>query len=87
MATFNVYAQFDYRMFVFKPLDYDAFYTDTVSTPSRIDWTDSFGGLGPQPGHVVIESEATTLLTKAGFTCERTFPAGEHHYGIACRKN
>lgn len=52
-----------------------------------IDWTDSFGGLGPQPGHVITESAATTLLTQAGFTCERTFPAGEHHYGIACRKN
>ena len=52
-----------------------------------IDWTDSFGGLGPAPSHVVREEDARTLVADAGFTVERTFPAGDHHYGIACRKN
>ena len=51
-----------------------------------IDWTDSYGGLGPQPKDVIIESEARTLLEQAGFVVESTFPAGEHHYGLACRK-
>ncbi len=45
MAIFNTYMQFDYRKFVFLPPDSDAFYTDTVVTPSRIDWTDFFNTL------------------------------------------
>lgn len=52
-----------------------------------IDWTDSFGGLGPRYDQVVREDEARALVEHAGFSVERTFPAGEHHYGIACRKN
>ncbi len=51
-----------------------------------IDWTDSFGGLGPQPDHVVKEEEARRLLQHAGCVVEHTFPAGDHHYGLACRK-
>lgn len=51
-----------------------------------IDWTDSFGGLGPQPEHVVAEREARVFMEKAGFTFDRSFPAGDHHYGIALRK-
>jgi len=51
-----------------------------------IDWTDSFGGLGPLPKDVLIESQARTLLEHAGFSVEGTFPAGDHHYGLMCRK-
>jgi len=51
-----------------------------------IDWTDSFGGLGPTPQHVVTEDRARTLLLNAGFSIDHTFPAGDHHYGLACRK-
>lgn len=51
-----------------------------------IDWTDSFGGLGPQSGAVVTEPEARKLLERAGFSYERTFPAGDHHYGLVYRK-
>lgn len=51
-----------------------------------IDWTDSFGGLGPQPAAVVREDEAKALATRAGFSVERSFPAGDHHYGLALRK-
>jgi len=51
-----------------------------------IDWSESFGGLGPQPNEVVSEPEATALCESFGFVLERTFPAGGHHYGIACRK-
>lgn len=51
-----------------------------------IDWTDSFGGLGPHPEHVLREDDAKVLVEKAGFTVERTFPAGDHHYGLACRR-
>ncbi len=51
-----------------------------------IDWTDSFGGLGPQSRDVVREEEAKELVQAAGFTFERSFPAAQHHYGLAFRK-
>lgn len=51
-----------------------------------IDWTDSFGGLGPHPKQVVMEITARALAEATGFTSERTFPAGDHHYGLACRR-
>lgn len=51
-----------------------------------VDWSESFGGLGPQPGHVVSAAEATALFEKNGFILEREFPAGDHHYGLAFRK-
>lgn len=51
-----------------------------------IDWTESFGGLGPKPDHVVNEAAAKSLLEKAGFVFEHTFPSGDHHYGLACRR-
>jgi ubiquinone/menaquinone biosynthesis C-methylase UbiE len=51
-----------------------------------IDWTDSFNGLGPRSIDVVTEKSALDMLARAGFTFERLFPAGDHHYGIASRK-
>jgi len=50
-----------------------------------IDWTESFGGLGPQPQHVVTATMATDLMEEHGFILEREYPAGDHHYGIAFR--
>lgn len=51
-----------------------------------IDWSESFGGLGPQPGAVVTQDEATSVSEQAGFVLERVFDAGDHHYGLALRK-
>jgi ubiquinone/menaquinone biosynthesis C-methylase UbiE len=51
-----------------------------------VDWSESFGGLGPQPGHVVTLKAAQTLAENAGFIYERVFDAGDHHYGLALRK-
>lgn len=51
-----------------------------------IDWAESWGGLGPQPSDVLSESEARALAETAGFTFERSFDAGQHHYGLAFRK-
>ena len=51
-----------------------------------IDWKESFGGMGPQPGHVVSEESARTLFEKAGFTFEKGISAGAHHYGIIFKK-
>lgn len=51
-----------------------------------IDWTDSFGGLGPHPNDVITESRTKELVTSFGFLFERSFPAGDHHYGLAFRR-
>ena len=51
-----------------------------------IDWTDSFGGLGPRGADVVSEHDARSMLERLGFVCDNTFPAGDHHYGISCHK-
>ena len=51
-----------------------------------IDWSESFGGLGPQPGHVVSELDVKAYAEQQGFVFDRTFDAGDHHYGLALRK-
>lgn len=50
-----------------------------------IDWSESFGGLGPHPDQVITEADTRTVVEQAGFTFERTFDAGAHHYGLAFR--
>ncbi len=51
-----------------------------------IDWSESFGGLGPQPSQVIAAKDTTALLESHGFVLDRDFPAGEHHYGLAFRR-
>ena len=47
-----------------------------------IDWTDSFGNLGPQEKDVFGKEAARTLFENGGFSLERTIDAGAHHYGL-----
>ena len=51
-----------------------------------IDWTESFGGLGPQPSQVVTKDAAIALCEANQFMLEKEFPAGDHHYGFSVRK-
>ncbi len=51
-----------------------------------IDWSESFGGMGPRPGDVVEKADAIKLLESVGFILESEFPAGDHHYGLTVRK-
>lgn len=51
-----------------------------------IDWEGSFAGIGPMPSQVITEDDAKVLAEESGFSYERTFPVGEHHYGITVRK-
>jgi ubiquinone/menaquinone biosynthesis C-methylase UbiE len=51
-----------------------------------IDWSESFGGLGPESSAVVKKEVAIDLLESVHFVFEREYPAGEHHYGLAARK-
>lgn len=50
-----------------------------------IDWSDSFGGMGPHAADVLTEHNAKTLVEQHKFRFERSFPVGEHHYGLAFR--
>lgn len=47
-----------------------------------VDWTDSFGGLGPHPDHVITSTQAKGLFERFGFKVLKEFNAGDHHYGI-----
>jgi ubiquinone/menaquinone biosynthesis C-methylase UbiE len=51
-----------------------------------IDWSESFGGLGPQPKDVITKDQAISLCESEQFILEREYPAGDHHYGFAVRK-
>jgi len=51
-----------------------------------VDWSDSFGGMGPRGGDVVSQSVAERVFEGAGFTKEKSIDAGEHHYGVIFRK-
>ncbi len=50
-----------------------------------IDWSESFGGLGPQKADVVSKEKALTLARENGFELQREFSAGAHHYGLIFR--
>ena len=50
-----------------------------------IDWSKSFGGMGPHKDDVVAKEKALTLAHAAGFELQREFSAGAHHYGLIFR--
>jgi len=47
-----------------------------------VDWTDSWGGLGPVSSAVVAEDIAVALFERHGLTLLERFIAGEHHWGL-----
>ena len=47
-----------------------------------IDWSESFGGLGPVKRDVVSKAKALELARESGFELQREFAAGAHHYGL-----
>ena len=51
-----------------------------------VDWRDSFGGLGPQPEHLVKESEMRKLFEENGFVYRGDVPAGAYHWGCILQK-
>jgi len=51
-----------------------------------VDWSESWGGVGPHPNNVLSLDEAKALAETAGFTFEREFEAGGHHYGLSFKK-
>jgi len=51
-----------------------------------VDWSDSFGGLGPHREAVITKEKTRELFEQAGFVFDREIQAGEHHYGLIFRK-
>lgn len=51
-----------------------------------VDWTDSFGGIGPSAQHVFSKINAQELFHKHGFHQEKELQAGSHHYGFIFKK-
>lgn len=47
-----------------------------------IDWSESFGGLGPVPQSIVSMTRAQEIFEKVGLFTGKTINAGEHHYGF-----
>jgi hypothetical protein len=51
-----------------------------------VDWSDSFGGIGPEPKKVVTKIAAQEMFEKNGFHLDREINAGSHHYGLIFKK-
>ena len=52
-----------------------------------VDWSESFGGIGPAPQAVVSQKMVEELCTRAGFTkISDTLPGGDHHYALLFKK-
>lgn len=47
-----------------------------------IDWSESFGGMGPRKQHVISKEKAIELSAASGFKLVNEFAAGAHHYGL-----
>jgi ubiquinone/menaquinone biosynthesis C-methylase UbiE len=51
-----------------------------------VEWSDSWGGIGPHPSQVVKEDAAKALIQSHGFVFETDFPAADHHYGLSFKR-
>ncbi|MFT5180091.1 MAG: ubiquinone/menaquinone biosynthesis C-methylase UbiE [Candidatus Paceibacteria bacterium] len=47
-----------------------------------VDWSESFGGMGPQPADIVSKDDVKKMCLENGFELFQEINAGEHHYGI-----
>ncbi len=51
-----------------------------------IDWSDSFGGLGPKFDMVIKKDTMMDMFEHTGFHLDREVQAGAHHYGMIYKK-
>lgn len=51
-----------------------------------IDWSESFGGVGPQPADVVSKKTMEQLADKTNFSLLSSIDAGDYHYGLVFKK-
>jgi ubiquinone/menaquinone biosynthesis C-methylase UbiE len=52
-----------------------------------IDWSESFGGMGPHPDAVFTKARALELFSPQGFVLDRDIDTGAHHYGVILKKS
>jgi len=52
-----------------------------------VDWSESFGNIGPHADQVLDEISARNLVESSGFTIDRPISVGEHHYGFVAVKS
>ena len=52
-----------------------------------IDWTDSYGGMGPPVNSIISSDEARHLCEEAELSFEKEFSAGAHHFGFIVTKS
>jgi len=52
-----------------------------------VDWSESFGNIGPKSDHVVIQDTAQKLFTDHNFVISKSIETGEHHYGFIATHN
>jgi ubiquinone/menaquinone biosynthesis C-methylase UbiE len=52
-----------------------------------VDWSGSFGGIGPAQEQVATKRAGRELFEQNGFTFEREIQAGGHHWGVIFRKS
>ena len=52
-----------------------------------IDWSESFGGMGPHPEDVCTKEDALMHARTTSLTFVKEFDAGAHHYGLLFRKS
>lgn len=55
-------------------------------TLAIIDWSDSFGNLGPTADQIITERQAREIAESTGFHYQKEIPAGDHHYGMVFTK-
>ncbi len=51
-----------------------------------VDWSASFGGIGPQEKDVIHKESMISIFEDHGFVLDREISAGAHHYGLIFRK-
>lgn len=51
-----------------------------------VDWSESFGGIGPTPEMVVKKDVVKEKFEKSGFHLDKEVSAGSHHYGLLYKK-
>ena len=52
-----------------------------------VDWSDSHGGLGPNPEHIITPEAAQEIFTEHGFKFLKPVNTGAHHYGQLYKVN
>ncbi len=52
-----------------------------------VDWSESFGGIGPAPQSVIKKDRALESFKKVGMVFVKDINAGDHHYGFVIQHN